>query len=295
MKAGFIGAGKVGFSLGKYLQSGGIALSGYFSKSAKSAREAAAFTGSRYYENLADIVEDSDTLFITVPDGAIADIWDDMGHLPVENKNICHCSGSISSTVFFDAEERMAYRYSVHPLYAVSDKYMSYKELSKACFAIEGSLGHMEEVVSVFRNMGNAVTEINAEKKALYHAAAVVVSNQMAALAEIGAELLTEAGFDRKDAEMALGPLIEGNAAKIAEAGPTAALTGPVERGDAATVEKHLSVLTGETKEIYTALSRQLVRIAERKHPERNYEKLKKELGNEKHCSHVSAAEAGRR
>ena len=101
MRAGFIGAGKVGFSLGKYLAEGGISLSGYYSRSPASAKDAAAFTGSRYYETLADIVNDSDTLFITVPDGCISEIWDDMRSLPIEDKNICHCSGSIPSTVFF--------------------------------------------------------------------------------------------------------------------------------------------------------------------------------------------------
>ena len=60
MKAGFIGAGKVGFTLGKYLAEGGITVTGYYSRTARSAREAAAFTGTRYYDKLADIVKDSE-------------------------------------------------------------------------------------------------------------------------------------------------------------------------------------------------------------------------------------------
>ncbi len=287
MRAGFIGAGKVGFSLGKYLAEHGIAVSGYYSRSAASAEEAAEFTGSGFYTSLADIVSDSDTLFITVPDGVIGEVWDDMRNLPIRDKNICHCSGSIPSTVFFDAEERGAYRYSVHPLYAVSSKYTSYQELGKAYFSIEGSSAHLDEIKSVFEAMGNPTAVIDPACKTLYHAAAVMVSNQLAALVDMGAVLLGRCGFPEADAAKALAPLIEGNALAVAARGPVDALTGPVERGDAQTVRKHLSELEKFAAEektgqdiltAYEALSRQLVRVAGRKHPDKNYQELEKEL-----------------
>lgn len=288
MKAGFIGAGKVGFSLGRYFKENGYFVTGYYSRSRKSAEEAADFTGSRYYPGLADLVRDSDTLFLTVPDGAIGKVWDDMLDLPIENKNICHCSGSISSAVFFNAEKRGAYRFSVHPLCAVNDRYHSFRHLGETYFTLEGSAERLEEMKKIFASMGNVVVVIDAEQKVRYHAAAVMVSNQAAALADIGAELLQQCGFSRRDAEKALGPLIAGNAQNIAQRGPTEALTGPVERGDIDTVRNHLSVLDGQARELYVQLSERLVRIAERKHPDRNYEELKKELEeNEKHSSRI--------
>ena len=87
MKAGFIGAGKVGFSLGKYLAENGIDVTGYYSRSADSAIKASEFTGTRYYKDLTDIIEDSDTLFITAPDGAITEVWEYIRNLPIKNKN----------------------------------------------------------------------------------------------------------------------------------------------------------------------------------------------------------------
>ena len=278
MKAGFIGAGKVGFTLGKYLAEGGITVTGYYSRTARSAREAAAFTGTRYYDKLADIVKDSDTLFVTVPDGAIGEVWKGICNLPIKNKNICHCSGSISSTAFFNACEKGAYRYSIHPLYAISDKYNSYKTLKNAYFAAAGLPENLQEIINCLRSLGNKVTSIDPQKKAQYHCAAVMVSNHTVALADIGAELLTECGFSRRDAELALGPLIAGNALKIAEAGPEQALTGPVERADAGTVKSHMRILSGETKEIYRLLSKRLIAVAKRKHPERDYRDAEKEL-----------------
>ena len=100
MRAGFIGAGKVGFSLGRYLAEGGVTVTGYYSRNSRSARKAAEFTGTDHYEDLGAITADSDTLFITVPDGAISGVWDRLRDMPIKDKNICHCSGSVSSTVF---------------------------------------------------------------------------------------------------------------------------------------------------------------------------------------------------
>ena len=278
MKAGFIGAGKVGFTLGKYLAENGVCVTGYYSRSSASAREAANFTKTGYYEDLASITEDSDTLFITVPDGAIGDVWDDMRNLPIENKNICHCSGSISSAAFFDAPDRGAYRYSIHPLFAVNDRYRSYQGLAEAYFAIEGSPGHLEEIRGIFAAMGNPVTVIPSENKTLYHAAAVMVSNQIAALIDIGAALLTDCGFTRQDAEKALTPLILGNVQTVCREGPEKALTGPVERNDTATVAGHLEVLPQPVRELYRELSLRLIEIAKRKHPEKNFDEMERKL-----------------
>lgn len=277
MKAGFIGAGKVGFSLGKYLKERGTELTGYYSRSNRSAIEAAEFTDTKSYENLADIVNDSDTLFITVPDGAIGTVWEELRNLPIKDKNICHCSGSISSTVFFDAEEKGASAYSIHPIYAINDKKKSYKELEKAYFSMEGSDNHLKQMKELFQSFGNKVIVISKDKKSLYHCAAVTVSNHIAALADLGISMLIECGFQREEAKEALAPLLEGNARSVAMLGPEKALTGPVERGDTLTVEGHLRALkdVGEKQElIYRLLSDRLIEIAHKKHPDRDYEPL---------------------
>lgn len=52
------------------------------------------------------------------------------------------------------------------------------------------------------------------------------------------------------------------------------ALTGPVERGDVETVQKHLDALKFDEREIYTILSKKLIKISALKYPERNYKKL---------------------
>ncbi len=90
--------------------------------------------------------------------------------------------------------------------------------------------------------------------------------------------MLKECGLSEDFSDKALQPLFLGNAKKIADLSAAAALTGPVERADAGTVEKHLQALEGETKEIYRLLSRQLIKIAKRKNLDRDYESLQEVL-----------------
>jgi predicted short-subunit dehydrogenase-like oxidoreductase (DUF2520 family) len=76
-----------------------------------------------------------------------------------------------------------------------------------------------------------------------YHAAAGLVANGAAALAAIGVELLVVSGVPRKDAPKMLGPLLRSVAENVEALGFPDALTGPVRRGDAAGIERQLSLL----------------------------------------------------
>ena len=71
MKIGFIGAGKVGFSLGKYFTEKGINLSGYYSREPASSKDAAEFTSSSHYLVVSELIRDSDVIFLTVPDAEL--------------------------------------------------------------------------------------------------------------------------------------------------------------------------------------------------------------------------------
>ena len=70
MRIGFIGAGRVGCSLGKYLKesAGEWQIEGYFSRSTESARAAAVFTDSRVIDHAELLAQISDMIFITTPD-----------------------------------------------------------------------------------------------------------------------------------------------------------------------------------------------------------------------------------
>ena len=281
MKIGFIGAGKVGFSLGKYFCEHNLNVIGYYSKNLESAKKAAEFTDTMYFEDIESIVKSSDTLFLTVPDGVIGEIWSSIKKIPIRNKIICHCSGSLSSAVFSEIENYQSYGYSIHPLFPFSDKLNSYKELSGVFFTLEGSKERLKEMKMLIEKLGNPVQVISSENKPIYHCAAVYVSNFMVALAQTGIDLLVECGFSEEEAAFALNPLLMGNAKNIVKQGTIKALTGPVERSDIGTVSSHMENLTDSQKELYILLSKKLVEIAEKKNPDRDYDGLKNILRGE--------------
>ena len=68
------------------------------------------------------------------------------------------------------------------------------------------------------------------------------------------------------------------NVNNIAEKGCVEALTGPVERGDIGTVQRHLETLVGDDREIYRLLSLRLLTLAQEKHPDKDYTNLKEVL-----------------
>lgn len=276
MKIGFIGAGKVGFSLGKYFCEHGLEVTGYYSRNFQSAKEAAAFTSSAAYENRSELVANSDVLFLTVTDCAIADTYAAVCEEDIRGKIVCHCSGALTAaSVFSDIERHGAAGFSVHPLIAVSSRYDSYRQLADVFFTLEGTESKREEFREWLKTAGLNVQCIPADAKVKYHCAAAIASNQVIALFAQSQQLLMECGFSQDTARQALVPLFLGNARQTAESGPANALTGPVERGDKGTIEKHLKVLDcSEDKLLYLLLSKKLLKTAKEKHPSKDYSSI---------------------
>ena len=275
MKTGFIGAGKVGCSLGRYFVLNGLSVSGFFDVDEESARTAAEFVGPDFVTELEELVRNSDALFLTVPDGLISTVWNQIKDMPVEGRFICHCSGALSAEDAFPGiKDRGAFGYSVHPLFAVSDKFHSYEELPHAFFTIEGDEEHLNDITALFQSFGNPVRNIKAKDKVKYHCAAAICSNQVIALIQESLDLLSECGFDEESALSALAPIITGNVAHIVKDGTAGSLTGPVERGDTDTVKKHLNCLNEEDRLLYRLLSRKLLSVGKKKNPQRDYSRL---------------------
>ena len=275
MKTGFIGAGKVGCSLGRYFVLNGLSVSGFFDVDEESARTAAEFVGTDYVTELEELVRNSDALFLTVPDGLISTVWNQIKDMPVEGRFICHCSGALSAEDAFPGiKDGGAFGYSVHPLFAVSDKFHSYEELPHAFFTIEGDEEHLNDITALFQSFGNPVRNIKAKDKVKYHCAAAICSNQVIALIQESLDLLSECGFDEESALSALAPIITGNVAHIVKDGTAGSLTGPVERGDTDTVKKHLNCLNEEDRLLYRLLSRKLLSVGKKKNPQRDYSRL---------------------
>lgn len=278
IRIGFIGAGKVGVSLGKYLKSRGREIGGYYSKSRESARWAADFTESSCYRTIEELAGSCDMILFTVPDSMIAPVWEEAKPY-ISDRIVGHCSGIYSSSIFSDTGGNKIYACSVHPLFAISSKEHSWKELSSVLFTIEGDETYLQTVVEIFRGSGNPVKMISAEHKIKYHAAAALSSNYMTALFYMAEQLLMECGFHEEEARKQLYALSKGNFDHILEQGCIGALTGPVERNDCETVQAHLDAMHPDMRDVYQKNAGYLIRIAEKKHPDRDYTRMRQICG----------------
>lgn len=279
MNIGFIGAGKVGVSLGKYFKANGLKLTGYYSKSYNSCKEACEFTASKHYKDLHSLIRDSKIIFITTPDDSILNLWNSIKKYDIKDKIICHTSGSLSSKIFSNINNSGAFGYSIHPIFAFSDKFNCFKNLKNAYFSMEGDAQYLYELKAIFESIGNKIFIIDSDKKPLYHLSCVCASNLILSLINIGCANLVECGFDEKDALAALMPLIENNIANLKANGVYKALTGPVERGDLGTIKAHIEAMPKDQLELYKSLSLNLIKLSMKKHEERDYSGIEIYLG----------------
>lgn len=289
MNIGFIGAGKAGTALGRYLADHGQSIVGYASKTQASAEHAASCSYSRLFSSAVELASASDLLIISTPDSAIAEVWHelcdacDAGSLSLQGKIIAHLSGATSSAVFANASYYGALVCSAHPLLAFGDEAQAPKQLESAHFSVEGDAFAVEQVSELLQSAGNSVHAMRPEDKMRYHAAAVFSSNLVLAPLNMAVEILSTCGFTKEEAREALTPLIKGNVDNFCKLGAVDALTGPVDRGDKSTVKAHIesfqvngqdasqSQLYAEALELYTELTRALLPIAQAAHPERSY------------------------
>jgi predicted short-subunit dehydrogenase-like oxidoreductase (DUF2520 family) len=143
---------------------------------------------------------------------------------------------------------------------------------------VEGDEAAAAEMTEFLRSLGNPAEIIADNRKELYHAGAVFLTNFVVALVHAGTELLSECGLDKAFIGEASRRLFLTNAENIYASDAVSALTGPVERGDAEVVKNHLACLEEPLRGLYATLSKELLRISKIKHPTRDYEALEKEL-----------------
>lgn len=273
---GIIGAGRVGTTMGRYIIAHGGKIQGFYSRTIEHAKEAAQFCNTNYFKDLDSLIEVSDTLFITTSDGAIKNVWDCIAAKNVKGKVICHFSGSLSSDIFSNKESAGVVACSVHPIYAFSNKFTAYQNLTEALFTVEGDSEALDRMQELFAILPNRVVSIPTETKGKYHAAASVASNQLTGLLWMAIELLKETGITEKTAYEMLEPLVKNSVNSIFSNGCKEALTGPIERNDLETVKKHLAALENNAlwNQAYQANGKLVLEVAKEKNPKCDYQKM---------------------
>ncbi len=245
MRIGFIGAGKVATPFGRYLHKGGMTISGYFDRHVDKVAYACGHTKSQAFKNIVETAIHSDIILITTQDDKIAAACRQL----CEQKSISprhlvgHMSGAHSSRILGEAKNLGATVFSLHPLQAFADEEKSLTDLPNTYFSLESEETGPDPVIKILSRMGNPYFKLSPEVKSLYHLSACVVSNYLVTLMASGLDALEKSGIDPQQGFTAMRPLIQGTLSNIARMGPAKALTGPVARGDAGTIEQHIKAL----------------------------------------------------
>jgi predicted short-subunit dehydrogenase-like oxidoreductase (DUF2520 family) len=266
-----VGCGTVGSALGKLLSDAGYRISGVATSSPETAQKAAEVTGSESYsDSPSEVAQEAEIVFITTPDDLIESVCIEISKecSLQQNAVVVHCSGAFSSEILASARECGAKVASLHPLQSFASIDQAVSLVPGSFCTVEGDENALPVVRQIVQDLGGIVLEITAEKKTLYHAAAVAASNYLVTLLHLALELDQAAGLPRDTSFNALLPLITGTLNNIGKQGIPDALTGPIARGDVATVSAHLKAIEKDAPELlslYQCLGRYTVDLAKAK------------------------------
>ncbi|MDI6401801.1 DUF2520 domain-containing protein [Balneolaceae bacterium ANBcel3] len=276
-----IGTGKLGSSLAVHLHRRGYRIRSVFNRSEKSCLKLAEkveceLTG----EFPKDCGELGDLVFLTLPDDAIA------GHvqklIPILDDEIkpawAHTSGAVMSEVLNPLKSNSGGIVSFHPVQTFNG-HNEETAFKNTFVTLEGSEALCMELKSLVRALGARPLLVTPEQKKAIHLAAVFISNFYVALFSGARAILKEHKVDVRTREL-FGPIAEQTLQSLLQHSPREVLTGPIARGDADSVKKHLEILNRmpDWDPVYREMSKAALRLAQEM-PDRDQGK-DKELEN---------------
>jgi predicted short-subunit dehydrogenase-like oxidoreductase (DUF2520 family) len=183
------------------------------------------------------------TVLLCVPDAEIAAAATAIDRGP-PSPLVGHCSGATSLDVLAPHEA-----FSLHPLMTVPAGARP-EVLHGAGCAIDGSTPRALAVAEALATgLGMRPTRVAGEDRAAYHAAASIASNFLVTLEGAAERLAGTAGVDRE----LLAPLVRASVEDWVRLGAERALTGPIARGDEATIERQRAAVVERTPELLAA------------------------------------------
>ena len=237
-----VGAGRVGRSLAGAARSAGLS----------------AVIAAR--EDALDTCRGTEAALLCVPDAAISDAASRLAAAVPPLRLVGHTSGATGLDALDPARDAGAATFSLHPLQTVPDASADFTGCPAAISGCDAQA--LEFARALAQRLDMRPFEIPEEHRAAYHAAASMASNFLVTLEQSAAGLLEATGV--ADGRELLAPLVLRSAANWADRG-AAALTGPIARGDEATVERHLAALRESAPELvplYEALAERTREVA---------------------------------
>jgi predicted short-subunit dehydrogenase-like oxidoreductase (DUF2520 family) len=258
LTVGVIGAGRVGTALGVALARAGHDVVAFSGVSQESRQRAAGRLPGAVLAEPQEVAARAELVLLAVPDDALPGLVVGLAATGAElaGRLLVHPSGRYGISVLEPAVRRGALPLALHPVMTFTGRPDDTDRLDGVSFGVTAPPELRTVAEALVIEMGGEPVFIAEADRALYHAALASAANHLVALVAEAADLLRAAGAANPG--RMLGPLLSAaldNALRLGDAG----LTGPVARGDAATVARHLEVL-GEASpralDAYRALAR---------------------------------------
>jgi len=242
LKLGFIGAGPVGTTFGVRLSEQGYAVVAVADISPTAAeRFSRLVPGCRVFNQTQELVDAVEMVFITTADDFIPQVSSGLKWRP--GQMAVHCSGASTVQSLEAARQQGARVGSIHPCQTFAGIEQAIANLPGSTFAIEAEEPLKTTLAEMARALSGDIVYLTSEDKVLYHAAAAIACNYFTTIVKLASDLWRNFGKTPADAIKAYMPLLRGTLANIETTGFPKCLTGPIARGDVATIRRHLAAL----------------------------------------------------
>ncbi|MDD2857100.1 MAG: DUF2520 domain-containing protein [Candidatus Nanopelagicales bacterium] len=258
LTVGVIGTGRAGSVIGAALHRAGHSVIAVSAVSDLSRLRAQALLPAAAVVDIPAVVAEVDLVLVAVPDDALPVLLQGLaaaGHVR-PGQFWVHLSGRYGVAVLDPVVQQGALPLAIHPVMSFTGTSLDLARLEECPFGVTAPDELRSAAEALVIEMGGEPVWVPEDSRALYHAALAFSSNYLITLVAQGRELLELAGVEGPQRVLTrlLGASLD-NALRLGDS----ALTGPVARGDAATVAAHLSVLaqvSPTAADSYRALAR---------------------------------------
>jgi predicted short-subunit dehydrogenase-like oxidoreductase (DUF2520 family) len=254
-----VGAGRAGSALAIAAHDAGYRVAAVASRRGEMAARLAGTVGALAVATPLKAVAIADLTLLAVPDEAISTVAATIAAsgVSLRGRGVVHLGARFGPEVIDYLRIAGAEVGVLHPLQALAGP-DSASLLEGAFFRLDAAGLLRQWLLAFISALRAKPLEIDPAKAPLYHAAAVLAGNAPLALLAEATRLLEAAGVSPGDAHAALAALLEGAAHNARRAGPAAALTGPVARGDVDAIAAHLDALAQypEARDLYLRMTK---------------------------------------
>ena len=253
-----IGAGNLARALGPALRSAGyriVTVAGRKGRASQTRARALARKLGAKAILLEEAGPHADIIWLCHTDDALAGTAAVLARQPGwKDKIVFHSSGALSSEVLAPLRRAGAHTASLHPMMTFVPG--TTPRMKDVPFAVEGEPKAVKVAREITAHLGAEVFKIKKSNKVLYHALGSFSSPMIVATLVTAERVGRGAGLSRKQTRAIIGPILEQTLRNYRRAGPAAAFSGPIKRGDVETVRRHLRDLerVPEAREVYRAL-----------------------------------------